>query len=250
MFGELVGVWLADLWQRAGRPDRRALCRARPGPRHARRGRAAGDARRRARRRRSSWSRPARCCARAQAERVAGALARRSRDPARATARCWSSPTSSSTRCRSASSTATASELRVGLRRRPLRPRRARSMTETSPASLAIVGDLAAPARRAGRRGADRRLRPRPARHRRHAAGGLAAMLMPIRSQAPGERDLTAHVDFSALAEAARGRGRARLRPGRRRATGSRRWGSSCAPPRSPRPRPSAPRRSPPPATG
>ena len=44
------------------------------------------------------------------------------------------------------------------------------AMTETSPASLAIVGDLARRIAAAGRRGADRRLRPRPARHGRHAA--------------------------------------------------------------------------------
>ena len=55
---------------------------------------------------------------------------------------------------------------------------------------------------------------------RRHAAGGLAATLIADPFDAPGERDLTAHVDFHALAAAARAGGRARLRPGRRRAPG------------------------------
>ena len=43
MFGELVGAWLADLWQRAGRPADARLCRAGARARHAGRGRAAGD---------------------------------------------------------------------------------------------------------------------------------------------------------------------------------------------------------------
>ena len=42
MFGELIGLWCADLWDRAGRPDMR-LGRARPRPRHARRRCAARD---------------------------------------------------------------------------------------------------------------------------------------------------------------------------------------------------------------
>ena len=102
------------------------------------------------------------------------------------------------------------------------------SILEVSPASLAIVAPARRIGSRAGRRRADRRLRPRPARRRRHAAGGVAAMLSPIRSTRPGERDLTAHVDFHALAAAARARGRSRASARRRRAPGSTRSGSSA----------------------
>ena len=56
------------------------------------------------------------------------------------------------------------------------------------------------------RRRADHRLRPRRERDRRHAAGGRPAHFAdPLLT--PGEVDLTAHVDFQALAQAAEGMG-------------------------------------------
>ena len=64
MFGELVGAALADCWTRAGAPDGRDLCRARAGPRNARRAMRCGCCARRASPARCIWSRPARCCAR------------------------------------------------------------------------------------------------------------------------------------------------------------------------------------------
>ena len=65
MFGELIGLWAADLWQRAGQPDV-AWVELGPG-----RGTLTADAlramaQRRPRRRRSISSRPARRCARRQ----------------------------------------------------------------------------------------------------------------------------------------------------------------------------------------
>ena len=60
------------------------------------------------------------------------------------------------------------------------------------------------PARRAlGRRGAGDRLRPSQKRRRRHLPGGRRATPSPIRWTTPGNVDLTAHVDFQALAHAA-----------------------------------------------
>ncbi len=103
MFGELIGVWLADLWQRAGRPARRPLCRARPRPRHARRGRASGDARRRAGAAgRARRDQPGACARpRRSGSRRAGTTTFRRCPKA---GRCSSSPTNFSTRCRSGSS--------------------------------------------------------------------------------------------------------------------------------------------------
>jgi hypothetical protein len=78
MFGELVGLWLADLWLRAGRPAGVRYVELGPG-----RGTLADDALRAMRaaswRRRSSWWRPARCSA-AQRACCRGALARCSGD--------------------------------------------------------------------------------------------------------------------------------------------------------------------------
>ena len=244
MFGELVGIWLADLWQRAGRPDGARYVELGPG-----RGTLAADALRAMR------GAGLDAAGRARRDQPGAARApRRSGSPARwhddlvdacrTTARCSSSPTNSSTRCRSGSSMTDGRELRTVDWTTAASCATARSVTETSPASLAIVGRPRPAPRRAGRRGADRRLRPRPAgraatRCRRSSRHAYADPF-----DAPGERDLTAHVDFAALGGGGARRGRARLRPGRRRAPGSTRWGSSCAPPRSPRPRPSAPPRS------
>ena len=226
MFGELIGVGLADLLDPRRAAGETPLCRAWPGPRHARRGCAAGDARRRARARRRISSRPARSL-RARP----GGAARRRRDgttssrPCPRTARCCSSPTNSSTPCRSASWIAPRrlEELRRHLRRTSVSSAVAgrdrgrdpsdriarRESIETSPASLpasagspiaaqggvALIVDY----------GHDR------LGSRRHAAGGVAATLYADPWTAPGEHDLTAHVDFEALAEAPRRRRRPHL---------------------------------------
>ena len=251
MFGELVGIWLADLWQRAGRPERRPLCRARPRPRHAGRGCAAGDARRRPRRRRSSWSRPARCCAaprpsalpRARWHDDLATLPER-RPAAGRRQRIFRRLPVQPVRRRRRASCASRS---AG---RPLRPRSARSRPRPRPPRSRSSATSPRRLARAGRRGADRRLRPRPARHRRHAPGGVAPCLCRSVRGAGRARPHRPCRFLARSADAARaegvrvfgpvGAGRLARRDGHR----------SCAPPRSPRPRPSAPRRSPPPATG
>ena len=106
-------------------------------------------------------------------------------DPARTTARCWSSPTNSSTRCRSASSTpagreltrrpsATAASSATAAGRDARRsPAVARDRRATSPRRLAAQGGAALIVDY----GHDR------PRRRRHAAGGVAAMPLPIPSR-------------------------------------------------------------------
>ena len=69
MFGEIVGLWLAQAWSDLGRPAPGPPGRARPRPRHADRRPVARDrARRRAfaRRSRSTWSRRSPACAAAR----------------------------------------------------------------------------------------------------------------------------------------------------------------------------------------
>ena len=172
MFGEMVGAALADCWKRAGRAGRRDLCRA-----WARAG--------------ERW-RPMRCacCAQAgfagdvhlvetspvlrdaQARAVAGcALARDDRGASRPR-RCCSSPTNSSTRCRSAS-IVDGIERRVTIagRRSRVRPRR-RDRRDFACARRGGRRAIASHARRKRRRRADHRLWPRAQRARRHAAGG------------------------------------------------------------------------------
>ena len=78
IFGELIGLWCADLWQRMGAPDPVLLVELGPG-----RGTLMADALRAARvvpgfraaRSRCIWSSAARCCARAQAATLADASA-------------------------------------------------------------------------------------------------------------------------------------------------------------------------------
>ncbi len=74
--------------------------------------------------------------------------------------------------------------------------------------------EIGAPARQSRRRRADHRLRPCEAAPGRHAAGGAAATRSRRPLHNPGEQDLTAHVDFEALANAAAvRRGRRSPRP-------------------------------------
>ena len=127
--------------------------------------------------------------------------------------RSSSSPTSSSTRCRSASSSgaaesgasaSSASTIAAGWRSASGRAcLRATSVPaegqvlEIRPAADAIVADIAAPHCRRERRRAHHRLRPRRNVVRRDAAGGQGACAIADPLDAPGETDLTAHVDFA-----------------------------------------------------
>ena len=253
MFGELVGAWLAQVWADQGRPDPFVLAELGPG-----RGTLMRDALRAAARACPGFRAAARLwlvetspALRARAGRDARRRTRRA-GPARvggaaATARSSSSPTSSSTPCRSASSsaptplwrerlrrasTATRLALRLGpaaARRRARRPLPACSPTARSSRSRRGARrsppTLGARIARHGGRGAHRRLR-RLGRQRRHAAGACAATRRADPLAAPGEADLTAHVRFRALAEAAPAG--ARLRAGARRASSS---SGSASPP-------------------
>jgi NADH dehydrogenase [ubiquinone] 1 alpha subcomplex assembly factor 7 len=107
----------------------------------------------------------------------------------------------SSMPCRSVNSSP-GRELRIGYRGRL---RRATAGRDRDVAGALAIVETSRAGSPPGRRGPDRRLRPRPARHRRHAPGGSRHRYADP-CEAPGERDLTAHVDFPALA-AARERG-------------------------------------------
>ena len=206
MFGELIGAWAAAVWQQMGSPERVQLIELGPG-----RGTLMADALRAAQALPQfhaalsvasgrdqpgiarSAGKDARECA--MSDRVAS----RHRGDAR-TGRQSRSPTSSSMRCRSASSsrTATAGTIahgrargrQAGVRRgarspcsatapQPMRARApARSWSGASrPAGLAAV----APHRAAWRRRAGHRLRPCRERVRRHVAGGARRTNLPIR---------------------------------------------------------------------
>ena len=200
MFGELVGACLADCWQRAGAPADALYAELGPG-----RGTLAADALRVMRKAglraaRRIWSRPARAAPSPGANGCRARIGTTRSTDLPPTRRCCSSPTNSSMPCRSASgsaarsggsrSTATACasprrrDRRRIRRRATRRPRRSRA-------------HLAQP----WRRRADHRLRPcararRATRCRRCSGTRFADPLAD-----PGEQDLTAHVDFEALAQ-------------------------------------------------
>ena len=110
MFGELIGLWAAEVWTSMGRPNPVRADRAWPRPRHADERRLARRARRpripRRARRHADRDEPAarpdpirRAAHRRRADRLEAAAS-----PRRRTVRRSFSPTSSSTRCRSGSS--------------------------------------------------------------------------------------------------------------------------------------------------
>ena len=198
MFGELVGAWAAQVWADHGRPDPFVLAELGPG-----RGTLMRDALRAAAAMpgfaaaaRLGSSRPARRCGRGRPQTLAGA--RRRPGPSRSAAlpagRRSSSPTSSSTRCRSASSSGSTrsgasgwSGLERGRLARvwgPPRPdagldgasrwSRDGAVVEVSPAGEAVAAGLGA---RIARRGGAALIVDYGARdgHRRHAAGAEAA---------------------------------------------------------------------------
>jgi len=202
MFGELVGIWLAELWRRAGAPAAARYVELGPG-----RGTLAADALRAMRG--AGLAPPVELVEAspvlrlAQAERVA---ARWHDDlatlpeggPLLVVANEFfdALPIRQFERER---------ELRVGVADGRF-VRDGAVETETSPSALAIVADLA---RRLVRLGGAALIvdygHDRPGTGDTLQAVSAHAAADPF--QAPGERDLTAHVDFHALAGAARGAG-------------------------------------------
>ena len=183
MFGELVGAWLADLWERAGRPANAVYVELGPG-----RGTLAADALRAMGK--AGLTPPVHfvetspALRAAQAERASRCdLARRYRLAARRRA---AADRRQRILRRAAGASICAWRSRAA---RLLRQtgvsfaiRRRRSSRFRMP-RCALAGNLAARLRAAGRRDADRRLWRCGARGRRHAAGGIGAMPMPIRGK-------------------------------------------------------------------
>ncbi|HST35669.1 MAG TPA: SAM-dependent methyltransferase [Allosphingosinicella sp.] len=203
MFGELVGIWLADLWMRAGRPAAARYVELGPG-----RGTLAEDA---LRAMRGAGLAPpmelvetSPVLRRAQAERVSA---------------CWHDELSSLPADGPLLVVANeffdalpvhqfdedGEELLVRLDGDGF-VRDGAPMIETSPASLAIAADLARRIAKQG--GAALIVDYGPAR--RGTGDTLQSLLRHAYADPfadPGERDLTAHVDFEALGEAARHEG-------------------------------------------
>ncbi len=199
-----------------------------------------------------TWSRPRRGCAPSRPSACAGQAARgTTRSTTCRAARCCCWPTSSSTRCRSASwsGAAAAGASATSRPARSSRPRRsappARDAARRRHGEVrgvrgrALAAALRPPRRRQRRRRLVPRLRPGAQRARRQPAG--AARRRPADPLAdPGEADLTAHVDFAALAAAARAPGP----PCRDRSRKGRSWpASACSSARTPWPAPSRPPR-------
>jgi SAM-dependent MidA family methyltransferase len=202
MFGELAGVWLADLWHRAGRPEGARYVELGPG-----RGTLAVDA---LRAMRAAGLEPAvhlvetsKLLRRAQAERLPGAV--------------WHDDLS--TLPEEGPLLIVANEFFDALPiEQSVSPGRIRTVdwrdgrfvpvgdveSERSPLSLAIVGDLS---HRLARQGGAALIvdygHDRPGRGDTLQSVSRHAYADPF--EAPGERDLSAHVDFSALAAAAQG---------------------------------------------
>ena len=203
MFGELVGIWLADLWTRAGRPDGARYVELGPG-----RGTLAGDALRAMRG--AGLTPPVDLVETSPVLRAAQAerLAARWHDdlstlPDHGPLLVVANEFFDALPVHQYA--ADGGELSVALERGRF-VREGEPVTERSPVSRAIAADLA----------------------RRIAAQGGGALIVdygPMRSgigdtlqslhrhacadpfEAPGERDLTAHVDFEALGNAARSAG-------------------------------------------
>ncbi len=190
--------------------------------------RSASDAAARALPAQCIWSRPARRLRAKQAERLPDAhMARFDRGFAGGAA-CCSSPTNSSTLCRSVSSS-TAMERKVDdRRRRPgVRPRRRDRRAVAGPRRSRRRARKVDRASMAARRCSSitAMSEPRPAIRCRRFAGTATSRS----SSMPGEQDLTSHVDFEALGRAAAMRRRERHARRRRRATGSNRLGIGAA---------------------
>ena len=204
MFGELAGLWLADLWRRAGRPGSAHYVELGPG-----RGTLAADA---LRAMRGAGLAPA-------VELVETSPVLRAAQAGRVPDARWHDDLSALPE--QGPLLAIANEFFDALPVRQFDSRgrerivdwrggrfvaQGQVETETSPASLAIVRDLA---RRLARQGGAALIvdygHDRPGTGDTLQAVSRHAFADPF--EAPGERDLTAHVDFAALAAAARGDG-------------------------------------------
>ena len=201
MFGELIGIWLADLWLRAGRPAAARYVELGPG-----RGTLAEDA---LRAMRGTGLAP-------PVELVETSPVLRAAQAERLSAR-WHDDLSSVPE--SGPLLVVANEFFDALPVRQFEGERELLVshdgrfvrdgaveTETSPAALAIVGDLA---RRISAQGGAALIVDYG-----HDRPGTGDTLQAVSNhdyadpfEAPGERDLTAHVDFHALASAARAEG-------------------------------------------
>jgi SAM-dependent MidA family methyltransferase len=220
MFGELLGLWLADLWQRAGRPERVLYAELGPG-----RGTLAADALRAMRAAglvpEVHFVETSPALRAAQAERVPGAhwhddLATLPEDapllvvaneffdalPVRqlvATRRGWHERLV-------AHADGAFVPVPGPLIPAPLAPAETGTIVETSPASVSIARALA---QRLAAQGGGALIVDYG-----HVRGGSGDTLQAVSGHAfadpweePGNRDLTAHVDFEALARAAAGAG-------------------------------------------
>jgi NADH dehydrogenase [ubiquinone] 1 alpha subcomplex assembly factor 7 len=202
MFGELIGVWLGDLWQRAGRPEAARYVELGPG-----RGTLAADA---LRAMRGAGLAP-------PVELVETSLVLRAAQAEQLSAR-WHDDLS--TLPASGPLLAVANEffdalpvrqfeggreLRIGIEDGRF-ARDGAAETEECPLALSIVADLA---RRLTRQGGAALVldygHGRPGKGDTLQAVSSHAFADPF--EAPGSRDLTAHVDFHALAAAARTEG-------------------------------------------
>jgi SAM-dependent MidA family methyltransferase len=201
MFGELIGIWFADLWQRAGEPEAARYVELGPG-----RGTLAEDA---LRAMRGAGLAP-------PVELVETSPVLRAAQAERLSAR-WHDALATLPEAGPllvvaneffdalpVRQCAVDRELRVGYDGRFARDGAVGA--ETSPMSLAIVGDLA---RRLAAQGGAALIVDYG--HDRPGSGdtlqAVAAHAFADPFEAPGERDLTAHVDFHALALAARAAG-------------------------------------------
>jgi SAM-dependent MidA family methyltransferase len=201
MFGELIGIWFADLWQRAGEPKTARYVELGPG-----RGTLAEDALRAMRG--AGLAPPVELVETSPVLRAAQA----ERLPAR-----WHDDLSTVPDGGPLLVVANeffdalpvrqfdgGREVRIGYDRGFVRD--AKVDSETSPASIAIVGALA---RRLAAQGGAALIvdygHDRPGTGDTLQAVSTHAFADPF--EAPGERDLTAHVDFHALASAARAGG-------------------------------------------
>ena len=201
MFGELVGLWLADLWQRAGRPERTYYVELGPG-----RGTLAADA---LKAMASAGLAP-------PAHLVETSPVLRDAQAARVPAAAWHDDIGSLPDSGPLLAVANeffdalpirqydadGRELRVGLADGQF-VRDGKVRREASPVSIAIVAALS---RRIAAQGGALLIIDYG-----HEAPGSGDTLQSVAGhrfadpfEAPGERDLTAHVDFAALAEAAR----------------------------------------------
>jgi len=205
MFGELIGVWLADLWTRAGRPEKARYVELGPG-----RGTLAEDA---LRAMRGAGLEPT-------LEMVETSPALRRAQAERLPAPRWHDEVATLPADGPLLIVANeffdalpihqfdgdGEELRVTLRDDRFVRDPAATVTETSPASIAVLRELA---RRLVSQGGVALIIDYG-----HDRPGIGDTLQAVSQhqyadpwQAPGSRDLTAHVDFSALAEAARTEG-------------------------------------------